>query len=273
MQKIIPVIKPENRMKLLWDFLIIFLTFFLFFVYPIQMSFLFNTYLIDEWVNDSKSLKNAIEIMFAILFGADIMLKLITAYYEKGLLILNKKKILNHYIKEGIFYDLISYLPLLFRMILINNTFKDNQDFIRITNLSNILFILKIVEVNKISRLLEEIVDFGDKAIAFFHLFKLTISIFFFSHIMACLWHAISYYSPYESNLLKFSGFFFKDWTSRYLRCLFITINPGKVDPQNNLELGFAYFALLATSGSIGFMISSIQNITRTFNKAEEAKM
>lgn len=178
-----------------------------------------------------------------------------------------------NYIKKSFLYDVLSYLPIFFQMLLNFEYFKNNPGVNMIAKVTHFFIFLKIIELSKLMRLLEEIVDFGDKSIAFFHLFKLTIGIFFFSHIMACLWHAISYYSPYESNLLKFSGFFFQDWASRYLRCLFITINPGKVDPQNNLELGFAYFALLATSGSIGFMISSIQNITRAFNKTEEAKM
>ncbi len=89
---------------------------------------------------------------------------------------------------------------------------------------------------------------------------------------MGCLWHSISYYSPFENNLLKASEYYNAKWYTRYLRCLFMTINPGKIDPQNNLELGFGYFALLATSGSIGFMISSIQNITRAFNKPAETR-
>lgn len=59
---------------------------------------------------------------------------------------------------------------------------------------------------------------------------------------------------------------------NRYLRCLFWTVNPGRVDPQNDLETIFGFFALLATSGSMGFMISGIHNLMRILGKSSEDK-
>ena len=263
----IPVIKPDNPFIILWNLFIICVVFFLFFIYPIQLSFSIHSYIIDDVIDHFQ-----VEIFLTIILGIDILMKFCTAFYKKGFLIDQKTLILQNYLNNGFFYDSLSYLPVFLNgVIRVENL--DNDSYISlIIKCSMILISLKLIQVNRTMKNLEEIILLGNKRIAVFHLIKLTISIFIFSHIMACLWHAVSYYSPYEKNLLKFSNFYYTDWLSRYLRCLFITINPGKVDPQNNFELAFAFFALLATSGSIGFMISSIQNITRALNKSEEMK-
>lgn len=265
----IPIIQPENKNKLVWDFLIIFITFFLFFISPIQLSFNIKTYLLNDFSENSETIQSWVSLTLSILLGTDIFLKFFSAFYEKGLLIENKSLIIKNYWRSSFFSDLLTFLSVLHNAL----GFNDGSVLLNILNkiLQSFIF-LKLVEVNKYLCLLEEIIHFGQKGIAFFHLFKLAISIFFFSHIMGCLWHAVCYYGPYDKNILKTTGFYFVNWSSRYLRCLFLTINPGRVDPENELEMAFGYFALLASSGSIGFMISSIQNITRAFNKNEEAK-
>jgi hypothetical protein len=49
-------------------------------------------------------------------------------------------------------------------------------------------------------------------------------------------------------------------------------VNPGRVDPQNNVETIFGFFALLATSASLGFLISGIHNLMRILGKSSEDK-
>ena len=268
----IPIIKPENKKKLMWDFFMIFLTFLLFFIYPIQMAFNLKTFLLYDSDNSSMIIQKCVSMILTIILGTDIILKFFSAYYEKGHLITKKSLIIKNYWKTSFLSDFSTFISVGIELNIALG-YLDKSLFFKIASKIFQSFIfLKLVEVNKFLCLLEEIIHFGQKGIALFHLFKLTISIFFFSHIMGCLWHVVCYYGPYEKNILKNTNFYDVDWTSRYLRCLFFTINPGRVDPQNELEMIFGYFALLASSGSIGFMISSIQNITRAFNKNEETK-
>lgn len=270
----LPVIKPENKLKLLWDFFILLVVFFCFFIFPIQISFSIKTFLIEDFFFNSDGLPSHVKVnlIMAILLIVDVLLKLTSAFYEKGHLIDNKFNIIKNYWKNSFLIDLASIVIVILQSIINSIEVAEENALIKLCKVSQILIFLKIFEVNRTLNLIEEIIHFGKKGIVFFRFFKLTISIFFFSHNMACIWHAVSYYSSSENNMLKFSNFYNSEWISRYLRCLFITINPGKIDPQNDLELAFGFFALLATSGSIGFMISSIQNITRAFNKTEEAK-
>lgn len=236
------------------------------------MSFGGSVYIFEEYLKNGREIRTTITSILAIIFVADILLNFMTAYYDQGLLIKEKKWIFKKYIQNGFISDLLAYLPVFLDLIIISEDLDNNLAIVTIKKISQCMIFLKLREIVRSWEIIEEICHFGNEGIAFFNLFKLTVCIFLFSHVMACLWHATSYYSPFEKNMLKYSGFYYSDWYSRYLRCLFITINPGKIDPQNDLELAFGFFALLATSGSIGFMISSIQNITRAFNRTEETK-
>ena len=236
------------------------------------MSFSLKTFLLNDSAENSQKFHSLIGLMVTIFLGIDVLLKFTSAYYEKGLLIESKSKIILNYWKNGFFWDFLTYISVWLQFLSSLGYNEENFTLKILTKVFQSFIFLKIVEINKYLRILEEIIHFGEKGIAFFRLFKLTFSIFFFSHIMGCIWHAVCFYGPYEKNILKNTDFYYVDWPSRYLRCLFFTINPGRVDPQNELEMAFGYFALLASSGSIGFMISSIQNITRAFNKSEEAK-
>ena len=186
--------------------------------------------------------------------------------YFQGILIKEKNKIAQNYLKQDLVCDLLSLLPLLINIYLFLNPFATSM-FFKLRGLFQILIFFKFFEFKRTTRFLEETLNLSDKNFAILQLIKMGIAIFLFSNIMACLWHIICLYPSEENNLLKFQKYYDKEWQSRYLRCLFWTVNPGRVDPQNDLENLFGFFALLATSGSMGFMISGIHNLMRVLGK------
>ena len=269
---------------------------FLFFSFPIQISFNFSYIWISDFFQSKYSIFFSFEIFFAILYGCNILIKLNLAFYDKGLLVEDKSKIVQNYIHKEAIYDFIGYLPILISAYQYTNPdIYINKGFLVFTE---ILFFCKMREVKKTTRFLEETLHLTDKNFAFLQLLKLLLTLLLFSNIMGCLWHGVSTLSltletdtsssssssssisssssssslSTAMNMLKFANYNDKDWVSRYLKCLFWTVNPGKVDPQNNLELFFGFFALLATSGSMGFMISGIHNLMRILGKIDEEK-
>jgi hypothetical protein len=236
------------------------------------MCFSLKTFILNDSGENSEIIHGYIGLFVTIFLGIDILIKFTSAYYDKGLLIENKGEIIINYWRTGFFWDSLIYISVWLQFVSSLGYNEENKSIQILTKIFQSFIFLKIVDTNKYFHTMEEIIHFEEKGLAFFRLFKLMISIFFFSHIMGCIWHVVCYYGPYEKNILKNTNFYFVDWQTRYLRCLFFTINPGRVDPQNELEMAFGYFSLLACSGSIGFMISSIQNITRSFNKTNEAK-
>lgn len=237
----------------------------LFFTYPLQMSFnmksifydgigLDTDYYIDIWIN--------------VFICIDIFIKLMTAYYEKGMLITMKRNIIKNYFKNNFCYDICSYFPIFVQSSL--KKFSDDSSLIKLFFITQPLIFLKIFDLAKLLRLLQEILQLNDKKLAFFQIIQLILKILLFYHILACLWNGITYYSSEELNMQKFKGYYDQDWFTRYCRCLFISINPGKIDPQNNIEFFLGFITLLATTCSVGFMISSIHNIMRVVGKSLE---
>lgn len=266
MSKNIPVISPDGIFKLIWDIIMIIIFLFLFLSYPIQISFNLQRLIISSYLPDSDIF--SIEFFIAIFYGINVLIKLDLAYFDRGLLVTQKYKIIQNYIKTEIFCDFLGFVPILLGAYL---QFNPNSPLKELQILVGLLIFSKILEVRKTTRFLEETLHLNDKNFAILQLIKLVITIFVFSNIMACLWHLTSYYSSLE-NQLKMQNYYEKEWQSRYLRCLFWTVNPGRVDPQNNLEQFFGFFALLATSGSMGFMISGIHNLMRVLGKSSEQK-
>ena len=267
----IPIIDPGNKFKLIWDFTIMTLFLLLFFAYPIQLSFDIKTYLIDRVFENNELMMYFFEILILTFLSCDILMKFNTAYYKKGRLIKQKNDIIKNYIKNNFINDLLTFIPFLISNYI--TTFHEElSELNKFLKYFQIFIFFKLVEVLRQVHLLREVLRLSNKGSAIFQLIELAVSLFLFCHLMACIWHGVSYYGPYEDNFLKFSNVFFAPWKTRYFRCLFVTVNPGKIEPRNDFELIFGFFALLATSGSIGFMISSIHNIMRTLSKSEETK-
>lgn len=213
-----------------------------------------KNYYIDLWIN--------------VLICIDIMVKLMTAYYDKGMLITKKKAIIKNYFKNNFCYDLCSYSPIFLQSALA--FFPNNNVLVQLFFFSQPLISLKIFDLAKLLRLLQEILQLNDRSLGFFQIIQLCLKILLFYHILACIWNGITYYSSEELNMQKFKDYYYKDWMSRYTRSLFISINPGKIDPQNNIEFFLGFFTLLATTCSVGFMISSIHNIMRVVGNSSE---
>ena len=57
------------------------------------------------------------EWIIFFMFSFDIFINLNTAYYKKGEFILSKEKIIKNYIKNEIFFDFITFFPLIFHKI------------------------------------------------------------------------------------------------------------------------------------------------------------
>ncbi len=267
----IPIIDPGHKLKLSWDCFMMLMIMLLLFAYPIQLCFNIKTFIIDKFFENDELILNFFEIFIIVLLASDILLKMNTAYYEAGRLINRRNEILKNYVKTDFIRDILVFISI-FVSNYVPSHYKENVAMNNFFKYFQILIFLKIFEVLKLVHLLEEVSKLSNKGTAVFQLLKLAFGLFLYCHLMACIWHAVAYYGPYSENFLISSNVFYSPWKTRYFRCLFCTVNPGKIDPKNDLELIFGFFALLATSGSIGFMISGIHNIMRTLSKSEETK-
>jgi len=104
---------------------------------------------------------------------------------------------------------------------------------------------------------------------ALFELFKLITKIILFCHLLACSWHAVAYYSPYRVNMItEQSELIHANWLTKYLYFLYWTISIEKIEPANNLELFFGFFALLGSEAVMGIIIDGIHSIVESLTSA-----
>lgn len=231
------------------------------------MSFDVNTFILDTFLEDL-NINLKLERAFAAFLLLDTVIRLFTGYYSKGLLIIKPKLIFFNYMKNDFIYDLIAYFP-----VIVNGFFSisDDSALKPLFMYSKSLIFIKILKVVNVIRSLEEIIHFNDNGIALFQLIKLIFAIFLFCNIMACLWHIAAITSDDSLlNMIKIYKLEDKDWQTKYAKFLFVTVNAGKADPQNNSEMIFGFFALISTSGSMGFLISGIHNIMRVLGKSSQ---
>ena len=269
-----PVIKPFQKGKVLWDVLILFTITFFFFVIPLQLSFGFNY---EDEFHDiflSYGLHEKI-ISFLILIPElllilDSLLKLITGYYENGLVIINRREIIHHYLKIGLIFDLLSYFSIILQSVL-----QDATIFLKILQL---LVFCKLKRVQLIMNNFREMISLNGKNDYILGLIILTFQIIFFCHINACLWHSVAFYYPVSNTTtwLDYANIKHFEWSTRYYYSLFwavsvmVTIGFGeKVSPQNNAELMMGVLIFLGSALFYGFTINCMREIFDEMAKHE----
>lgn len=260
-------IEPDEKWKILWDFFIIFLYLILFFIMAIQISF--DNLLLDVLLHEKIILQKCIQFLLTFFLGFDIILKCVTAYYQNGILITVPSKILSNYIGSHFIYDFLAIIPIFFQSHLVfePELFQMSKAWHTAERLSQFLIYFKSFEVIKALERLDDMLQLEERSQAFFNLIKLVIEILLFSHIIACVWHGVASYSPYHENMLEVEDLIHKNWFNRYLTFLFWTICPEKLEPKNELEYGFGFFAVLASHAVFGFIIEGIHSILESLSE------
>ena len=271
----IPVIKPYQKIKILWDVLILFTIVGFFFLIPLQLGFgfdfdhEFHSFL--QFYNIANKLNTFITLIPEIILVLDSLLKLITGYYENGLVITEKNHIIHHYLKKGLVFDLLSYCPILAQSIF-------NQNGLTIKLLQLLVF-CKLKRVQIIVQNFQEMISLNGKHDYILSLIILTFQIIFFCHINACIWHSVAYYYPSDDvkTWIDYSGIKSLEWSEKYYYSLFwsvsvmVTIGFGeKISPQNNAELIVGVAILLSSALFFGYTINSMREIFDQMAKNEK---
>ena len=200
----------------------------------------------------------------------NIILKSFTAYYQNGILVRVPQKIIKNYIFSHFAYDFLAIIPIFlesYRIFVNEPQPQISNSFFLIIKFSQFLIYFKFFEFVKALDILDDMLQLEERSEALFNLVKLIIEILLFSHFIACAWHAVAYYSPYEVTILEIEDLLHKKWFSRYLTFLFWTISWEKLEPQNDLEFGFGFFAVLASHAVFGFIIEGIHSIIESLGE------
>ena len=246
-----------------------------FFIIPLQLSFKFNyeeeiqSFLISN--NFNVSVVSFTIFIPEVLLILDTLLKFITGYYDNGIVIIDTSKIMKHYIKKGLIFDILSYCPILAQSILQNNSIG--------LHILQLLLFCKLKRVQIIMHNFQQMISLNGKNDYILSLVILTFHIIFFCHINACIWHSVAFYYPSNNvkTWLDYSGIKDYDWVRKYYYSLYwsvsvmVTIGFGeKVSPQNNAELLVGVLIFLSSALFFGYNINRMREIFYDMVKNEK---
>ena len=250
----IPIMSPNHKLKLLINIIVIMINLFEFFYIPLTFSF---------QINPSELTFTHLLIYLFLLF--DIMLSFTTGYYYRGTLIMTRNEIIQNYLKNDFFIDIITLLPVIVLETLAQNPF---------IKLFKYIFLFRILYLDKMLNKIWNFYSSSELVNYIISFFKLIVWIFFMAHIFACSMYKISYDDDKTIKLLGDANFYeYESFFTQYLCILewalatMLTIGYGDETSKTKQEKIFNIFTMLiaccvfiSIMNKIGEMIDEKKN-------------
>ena len=204
----------------------------------------------------------------------DTLLKFITGFYENGVIETEKSKIIEHYLKKGLIFDLLAYIPVLSQGFL--RTSILNIPYINgtIIKLSQILLLCKIKRVGIALSNCQEIISANGRDDYTLSAIRLLLTILFVTHINACIWHSMAYFGSDKLNWLTFNNIHDSDWKYRYYVSMYWAISlfgslgsGDKFSPHNLNEYILGIAIILISVFLFSYSFFTIKGILEAMNK------
>ena len=199
-----------------------------------------------------------------------------TGFYEKGILIKNRKRILWNYIKGWFFLDFASTIPIDFIM----NNFLDYQKnskaaivgksskLIRILKFLRFLRMIRLLRAFKLKEIflkIEEYLQLSAVLNAILSLIKLAVIIIIIAHWCACFWYFIAtIYENDNNNWIKNNAISNDSWYEKYTTSIYfsiatmMTVGYGDVIPKSPYEKIVAIIMMIISNTIFGYTMSKI---------------
>ena len=214
-------------------------------------------------------------VVSLIFFTLDVLFKFSTAYYDDGVLIIDRKKIIIKYFRLTFWIDICALIPL-FLCPLRSLIYQDYLVGFHhcYAPWMKLLFMLKLYQVNQIYDFWDEVIAINEKIECILMLIKLILKMILMIHVFACLWHLASSYNQ-NNNWIISLRLENADWNLKYIYSLYwsaatiITVGYGDVIPSNTAEFLLSIVAMILGCGVFGYSLNSLGTIINKFNKSE----
>ena len=201
----------------------------------------------------------------------DVAKRLNTSFYKKGNLIMDRREIVKHYLRNQLWLDIASIGPILYQEFAMGVKFDESSN--EYSRLMTFLFFLKFSQFQYIVKKFEEMIFIDEMFHNSLSMLKLIFRILVLSHIFACFWYMIGKSHLYEETwLTKFElsdkGVWTKYLNSYYYVCVTMnTVGYGDLTPQNPLEKLFAIIFIYIACGVFAYSLNSIGTIVNDLTK------
>lgn len=265
------LIDPKSRWKKYWDMTMSCMIIYSVFIDPIRLTFPELDYEFYTYI----------DVLFDFFFITDIIFNFFIPYYEKGLLIKNKTKIILNYLARWFVFDFISSLPFSLVVMIMSN-FGNKSSLLGLKNLLKISRIYRMIKWTSIFRLIKFAKLRSSKSkfdpdleedTAMIRILKFVFLFIILLHICSCLWIYIGTPTEYQQQTWIYNNYLedaqpHEVYTaSLYFNLVTIyTIGYGDIRPYTFWERFYNCFFMSIALILFSFSITSLSTIFERYN-------
>jgi len=274
---------PDSKGCLLWEFMITLMILSEFITIPLTLAF-------DLDQIFALSILNILEDIF---FSFDMIIRFNTGFYNKGILIFDRKRIARRYLKLWFWIDFLITFP--FELVVpnedrgFNSSASISNGFSTATLVVRLLKILRVIRVFRLASIFtkfESYLAVSPAVTSLINFMRLLLINLIIAHWIACLWHftALLEVGKARSTWLTSYGIIDRDWKVRYVFSLYwatttmITVGYGDITPVTTTEKVLAMITMVVAGGvfantmnSINEILAGLDNTTQLFSQAMRA--
>jgi len=270
-QKILTLLMfhPHHLFRILFDIMILIMTYFYFIAIPIEISF--NVDFLNFCLLDYNGIIGPIKFIIFMIFVLEIFLNFNTAILIRGEFITDRTKIFKKYLTNQFIWDFFSLIYFVY-----SGYFKQYTENQTIHVFFSLIFFLRLLKISKTVNQIEEPFFLDESTYNKINFIKLIFAVFLVAHFSACIWHSIGFsLKDTENTWLQDQGIINEVWYKKYITSLYYvvvvmnTIGFGDIVSKNYYEKIFNIFFIYIGCSVFAYMFNSIGIILQNINKKD----